>query len=42
MDSKVLILDNLGVIQDRPKPLSPKAKVFDEDFLQKLIFKWFI
>ena len=38
MDKRVLILNEEGVIQDRPKPISPKKKVFDEKFLQKLIF----
>jgi len=38
MNKSVLILNEEGIIQDRPKPISPKKKVFDEDFLQKLIF----
>ena len=38
MDSRVLIINKQGIIQDRPKPISPKTKVFDENFLQKLIF----
>lgn len=38
VDSRVLILDKNGMIQDRPKAISPRKKVFDENFLQELIF----
>ena len=39
MDNKILILNKEGIIEDRLKPISPKKKVFDENFLQNLIFK---
>ena len=38
LNKRVFIVNKDGKIQQVPKPLSPREKDFDENFLQKLIF----